>query len=153
RSCVSVAPKMPPAVGSDFDSLPAQPAFWSARMFEFYGQPEHFLPVVHGGPEVWPPPTHEHMSDTSNISVLGDLTASGISGTSGHGHGSMSSSSSQLAPTLVGSQGALQINLLWDSSVTSAPPGFTTEVEDAASYLTTLFSNHEVINIHVGWGE
>lgn len=57
------------------------------------------------------------------------------------------------APTLVGSPGGLQFDLIWDSSVASAPSGFTQAIIDAATYFTTLFSTHAVINIHVGWGE
>ena len=55
--------------------------------------------------------------------------------------------------TLVGAAGGLQIDLIWDSSVANAPSGFTTAIIDAAEYYTTLFSNDEVINIDVGYGE
>ena len=57
------------------------------------------------------------------------------------------------APTLVGIHGGLQIDLIWDPSVANAPRGFTQAITDAAKYYTTLFSNDEVINIHVGYGE
>lgn len=57
------------------------------------------------------------------------------------------------APTLVGSSGGFQIDLVWDSSVAKAPAGFTQAITAAATYYTTLFSNDEVINIHVGYGE
>ena len=57
------------------------------------------------------------------------------------------------APTLVGSRGGLQIDLIWDSSVANAPRGFTQAITDAAEYYTKLFSNDEVINIQVGYGE
>ena len=56
-------------------------------------------------------------------------------------------------PTLVGIHGGLQIDLIWDPSVANAPRGFTQAITDAAKYYTTLFSNDEVINIHVGYGE
>jgi hypothetical protein len=56
-------------------------------------------------------------------------------------------------PTVVGSPDGLQIDLIWDSSVARAPRGFMHAVADAAKYYTTLFSNHEVINIDVGYGE
>lgn len=55
--------------------------------------------------------------------------------------------------TLVGSPGGLQIHLLWDPSVAEAPSGFKDSVTAAATTLTQLFSNDEVINLHVGWGE
>src|ERR1700756_3534557 len=40
------------------------------------------------------------------------------------------------APTVVGSAGGLQIKLIWDSSVSSAPNGFMQAVIDAAQYYT-----------------
>ena len=61
--------------------------------------------------------------------------------------------SSPPAPTLVGSSSGLQIDLIWDSSVAKAPSGFMQAIIDAAQYYTTLFSNQEVINIDVGYGE
>ncbi len=57
------------------------------------------------------------------------------------------------APTLIGTSGGLEFNLVWDSSVASAPSAFMSAVEAAAKLYTTLFSNKEVINVHVGFGE
>jgi hypothetical protein len=57
------------------------------------------------------------------------------------------------APTLVGSPHGLQIDLVWDSSVSKAPSGFIQAVIDAAAYYTTLIATHEVIKIDVGYGE
>ncbi len=57
------------------------------------------------------------------------------------------------SPTLIGSAGGFQINLVWDSSVASAPSGFESAIASAASYYTTLCSNKEVINIGVGYGK
>ena len=56
-------------------------------------------------------------------------------------------------PTLVGTSGGLQIDLIWDPSVANAPRGFTQAITDAAEYYTMLFSSDEVINLHVGYGE
>jgi hypothetical protein len=61
--------------------------------------------------------------------------------------------SSAPPPTLVGSSNGLQIDLVWDSSVAHAPKGFMQAIIDAAAYYTTLFSNHEVITMDVGYGE
>jgi hypothetical protein len=61
--------------------------------------------------------------------------------------------SAEPTDTLVGSPGGLQIHLLWDPSVASAPSGFKDSVTAAATTLTQLFSNDEVINLQVGWGE
>ena len=57
------------------------------------------------------------------------------------------------APTLVGTSSGLEIDLIWDSSVATAPNGFTQAIVDAAKYYTSLFSTKEVININVGWNE
>jgi hypothetical protein len=56
-------------------------------------------------------------------------------------------------PTLVGAAGGLQFNLVWDSSVASAPAAFEKAAIYAASLYSSLYSNPEVINIHVGYGE
>jgi hypothetical protein len=55
--------------------------------------------------------------------------------------------------TLVGSSGGLEFHLVWDSSVKAAPAAFKQAVEAAAGLFTQMYSNAEVINIAVGWGE
>ena len=55
--------------------------------------------------------------------------------------------------TLVGSVGGLEINLVWDTSVSSAPSGFKSAAIAAATEYTTMFSNPETITIDVGYGE
>ena len=58
------------------------------------------------------------------------------------------------APTLVTTAGsAFKIDLVWDSSVASAPAAFKTDLIAAAHYLETLFSNAATISINVGYGE
>ena len=57
------------------------------------------------------------------------------------------------AGTVVGTAGGFQIDLIWDASVSNAPAGFKTAVTAAAQFLTSLFTNHEIINIDVGYGE
>src|SRR6516225_9699882 len=69
------------------------------------------------------------------------------------GGGTLLYRSSAPAPTMVGSAGGLQINLIWDSSVASAPAGFMQAAVAAAQLYTNEFSNPEVINIQVGYGE
>jgi hypothetical protein len=54
---------------------------------------------------------------------------------------------------LVGPSGGLQFHLLWDPSVAAAPAAYKQAAEAAAAYYSQMFSNDEVINIHVGWGE
>jgi hypothetical protein len=52
----------------------------------------------------------------------------------------------------------LEFKLIWDSSVAklgSHEQAFMTAVENTALYYSSLFTTaaHEVINIHIGWGE
>jgi hypothetical protein len=54
---------------------------------------------------------------------------------------------------LVGPSGGLQFHLLWDPSVSAAPAAYKQAVEAAAGYFSQMFSNNEVINIAIGWGE
>ena len=54
---------------------------------------------------------------------------------------------------LVGPSGGLQFHLLWDTSVSAAPAAFKQAAEAAAGYYSQMFSNNEVINIDIGWGE
>ena len=57
------------------------------------------------------------------------------------------------ASTIVGSPNGLRFDITWDSSVASAPRGFIQAVTDAAKVYTELFSNKEVINLDIGYGE
>jgi hypothetical protein len=87
------------------------------------------------------------------------LSSAGRSGGSNNSGGSGAGSSGSTHPaavpaaTLVGAAGGLQINLVWDGSVASAPAAFEQAVIAAATEYTTLYSNKEVINIGVGYGE
>jgi hypothetical protein len=47
----------------------------------------------------------------------------------------------------------MEINITFDSSVSSAPAGFTSAIEYAVSVLDAAFINPVTINIDVGWGE
>jgi hypothetical protein len=101
----------------------------------------------HGGPEVIPQ-GHEGWHDAWLFAGHG--AASGVGHSALHGS---SHHASEPSDTLVGSPGGLQIHLLWDPSVAGAPSGFKDSVTAAAMKLTQLFSNDEIINLHVGWGE
>lgn len=54
---------------------------------------------------------------------------------------------------MVGAVGGFQIDLIWDSSVASAPAGFKQAIVAAAQFLTSLFSNSAIVNIDIGYGE
>ena len=47
----------------------------------------------------------------------------------------------------------MQINLIYDSSTSSAPAGFFSAMAAAAQYLDNLITNNITVNIQVGWGE
>jgi hypothetical protein len=74
-------------------------------------------------------------------------------GNHGGGMGGHATHPSTPSPTMVGSAGGLQFNLVWDPSVAHAPSGFRSAFIDAARYFTTLFSDDVVIKIRVGYGE
>jgi len=47
----------------------------------------------------------------------------------------------------------MQIDVTYDSSVASAPAGFTAVIADVVNYYDTQFANPITVNIDVGWGE
>ncbi len=108
---------------------------------------------------VAPSPGDSHAGDS--VSGLGDLMQLSDDGmlspiqmaSGGGGVASSSSSAKPPAPTIVGSAGGLQFNLIWDASVSSAPAAFMSDVVAAAQLYASEFSNREVINVQVGFGE
>jgi hypothetical protein len=87
--------------------------------------------------------------------VLTMFGGAGGKGSKGGGTTSASTTTttSSTNSTLVGTAGGLQIDLVWDSSVTSAPSGFKSAAIAAATKYTTDFSNPKTITIDVGYGE
>jgi serralysin len=79
------------------------------------------------------------VSNYDETSYTGNTTGNGDGGSVGGG----SSSSSA----------GLHINLVWDASVSSAPAGFVTAVQTAASMLEAAYSDNITVNLSVGWGE
>lgn len=88
------------------------------------------------------------MNDSGALSLASRASARGSSFSS-----IGSSGVATPAPSLVGSTGGLQFDLVWDPSVASAPSGFMQAVKSAAQTIASLFSTREVINIDVGYGE
>jgi hypothetical protein len=96
----------------------------------------------------------ELLSDNTLLSPLQNARGGhGGGGGGGGGSGGGTPTPTPLPGTLVGTTGGLQFDLVWDSSVASAPTGFQTAVIAATQYLTTLYSNNILITIDVGWGE
>ncbi|MBV9375382.1 MAG: NF038122 family metalloprotease, partial [Alphaproteobacteria bacterium] len=69
--------------------------------------------------------------------------------------GDTSSASASLAGTTVqmGAAGGLVFDITYDSSVSSAPAGFTAAIADVVNYYRSVFSDPVTINLDVGWGE
>jgi hypothetical protein len=88
------------------------------------------------------------INDAGALSPASSASTHGSSVTQATGSGAAAPS-----PTLVGSAGGLQFDLIWDPSVANAPSGFMQAVKSAAQYLASLFSTKEVVNIDVGYGE
>jgi len=65
------------------------------------------------------------------------------------------STTTTMSPTLVnnGSGTGLAINVVWDSSVGSAPSAFTAGVVQVAQYFVSHFTDNVTLNITVGYGE
>jgi hypothetical protein len=57
------------------------------------------------------------------------------------------------SPVTTASPSPFVINIIWDSSVSSAPAGFTAGIFSAVQYLESQFSDPVSINIGVGYGE
>jgi len=89
------------------------------------------------------------LSDSDHLVAVSN-TFGGPGGSGGAGASGVSSTS-----TLVGNAHGLEINLIWDSSVTSASnwKAIESSVISAAKIFTTLFTNQDLLNIEVGFGE
>jgi Ca2+-binding RTX toxin-like protein len=74
------------------------------------------------------------------------------SGSGSSGSGAASSVSGSALVTHTAASG-LTINVIYDSSVTSAPAGFKAEVNAAVQYLESLYNDPITITIDVGYGE
>ena len=55
--------------------------------------------------------------------------------------------------TLVGGESGLRFDLTWDASCAAAPAGFETAIKAAAALYCKMFSNNEILDISVGFGE
>ena len=105
-----------------------------------------------------PTPSNSGSGDMGQLALLDDDgNLSPVHSNSGGGSSTHQLTSSRIggtpAPTLVGPPGGLQFNLIWDSSVSSAPAGFESAAISAALLYTGDYSNPEVINVHIGYGE
>jgi hypothetical protein len=116
------------------------------------------VPLAFNPPPFVPPSANAGSGDPGQLELRDDDgTLSAVQSNSGSGSVTSGTTHSGVsvapAPTLVGAAGGLQFNLIWDTSVASAPAAFEKAAIYAASLYTSLYSNHEVINVHVGYGE
>jgi len=118
--------------------------------------PYNFPPVPVGlllppqaAPGLSSPPPSSATSSPATQTVLYNPDAA-----KGHGGGTTSTvSGSGTTTTTSTSSTGFTINITWDSSVASAPSGFTAAVTAAVQYLESLFSNPVTVSIDVGYGE
>ena len=90
---------------------------------------------------------------TAAVGDLGTITEMSRRGAGGGG-GSTPSTGPAPTPTVVTTPGSgLVIDLDWDSSVSSAPAGFTSDMIAAAKFLESEITNAVTINLDVGYGE
>ena len=102
-------------------------------------------------------PTHSSLGQEyllTDFNQLVSVSAAAL-GAAGSSSGVTTSGGASPASTLVGNSHGLEINLIWDSSVASAPnwKAIESSVVSAAQIFTGLFKNHDVLNIAVGFGE
>ena len=104
------------------------------------------------------------LDDDGHLTVIADAkggahgppSSGGTGRTSGTGTtGVTGTTTTPTNSTLVGSSTGLQINLIWDNSVLSAPNAADIEnaVVSAAQVYTSTFATHAVLNIQIGLGE
>lgn len=90
--------------------------------------------------------------ETAAIGDLGTITSLAGGGSSSGSSGT--STGAAPAATVVTTAGSgLVIDLMWDSSVSSAPAGFTTDIIAAAQYLESQISTAATVNLDVGYDE
>lgn len=125
-----------------------------ARIQDFLNQ------IMNPVPAFAPPPVNDPgnglgpMVQLSDDGALSPVQSAHHNGGGGGGTGGTTTSTSPSpTSTLAGSATGLQFNLIWDSSVSGAPSAFKSDVVSVAQYYSSLFSNREVINIQVGYGE
>ena len=121
-------------------------------LFDTWGDPSYLTP---GDPEFT---TMSACGATPaapiQTAAVGDLGTITEMSRGGGGGGSTPSTGPAPAPTVVTTPGSgLVIDLDWDSSVTSAPAGFTTDMIAAAKFLESEITNAVTINLDVGYGE
>ncbi|HXJ02794.1 MAG TPA: NF038122 family metalloprotease [Micropepsaceae bacterium] len=86
--------------------------------------------------------------------VLIDGDGNIVQSAGGGGHGSGSGGTTTSSTTVTGGAGTgLIINVTYDSSVGSAPAGFTNEVAQVVQFFESHFADPVTININVGYGE
>ncbi len=100
------------------------------------------------GPPNQQPPTSTNASGVW-VGDLGSLNQAPPPLDSGSGGGSGGSTPSPVS----GSGSNFVINVIYDSSVSNAPPAFTAAIQDAVSYLESIITAPITVNIDVGYGE
>ena len=95
------------------------------------------------------PPPSSSGSNYTQVALYGG--SSTVSGSTTLGTTTVTNTTTSPTGTTVTSP--FVINITWDSSVASAPSGFTSAVIAAAQYLESEFTNAVTVNIDIGYGE
>src|SRR3984957_19225159 len=90
--------------------------------------------------------------DAGNLFAVGDLGVIYQSPAPPQGASGGGTSGSTPAP-VSGSSSPFVINVIYDSSVSSAPAGFTSGIQAAVAYLESVITTPITVNIDVGYGE
>src|ERR1700722_6574110 len=90
--------------------------------------------------------------DTGNLFAVGDLGVIYQSPAPPQGASGGGTTGSTPAP-VSGSSSPFVINVIYDSSVSSAPAAFTTGIQAAVAYLESVITTPVTVNIDVGYGE
>ncbi len=90
---------------------------------------------------------------TAAVGDLGTIAALSRGGSGGSSGTSFTTTSPPAATQVTTPGSGLVINLDWDSSVSSAPAGFTSDMIAAARFLESQISTSVTINLDVGYNE
>ena len=108
---------------------------------------------LQGAPPVFARPPAATPAALTSPATQTLLYSPDASKTHGGGGSSTTGSGTTTTTTTTTTSSGFTININWDSSVSSAPSGFTTAVTAAAQYLESLFSDPITVTIDVGYGE
>jgi len=121
----------------------------------FFDPTQFFAPIPGFAPadQAHTTPANPAQPDATVVGY-GDLGVISSASRGSNGTTTATTSGTAPAPTLVTTAGSnLAIDLVWDSSVASAPTGFMTDIENAAAFIESHLSTTATIYMNVGYNE